>query len=190
MRLLRKIVGKVLRIGGGLIPPKRGEGASVLSHAPKSIDGATVELGDNYAGKVLMIVNVASKCGLTPQYEQLESLNAKYKDKGFAILAFPCNDFGAQEPGSASEIKEFCRINYKTSFDLFEKIHVTGDASAPLYKTLTSDENGPLAGPIKWNFTKFIVGRDGRVKARVEPPTTPTARSVIDIIEAELSKPA
>lgn len=161
-------------------------GAYVLDYTMKSIDGKDVNLAD-YKGKVLLFVNVASKCGLTPQYEQLVELNKKYGDKGLVILGFPANNFGSQEPGTNNEIKEFCTSKYGVEFPMFSKISVKGDDIAPLYAELTSEEqNKGFAGEIKWNFTKFLVGRDGKVVARFEPKTVPTADEVIAAIEAQL----
>ncbi|MBT5067573.1 MAG: glutathione peroxidase, partial [Halieaceae bacterium] len=126
----------------------------------------TASLSD-YKGQVLLIVNTASKCGFTPQYEGLEKLHATHKDAGFAVLAFPCNQFGSQEPGSTEEIVEFCEMRFQTSFPLFEKINVNGTNSHPLYKHLKSEVKGLLGTErIKWNFTKFLINRDGEVVGR------------------------
>ncbi|MBM3290996.1 MAG: glutathione peroxidase, partial [Candidatus Hydrogenedentes bacterium] len=140
-----------------------------------------------YAGDVLLIVNVASRCGFTPQYEPLQRVHDRYRAQGFRVLAFPCNQFGAQEPGANDEIRRFCTVNYKVGFDLFDKIEVNGAGAAPLYRVLTSGANGTLGGAIKWNFTKFLVGRDGIVKARIGPPTPPDAPQVVAMIEEELA---
>ena len=124
----------------------------------------------SYKGKVLLIVNTASQCGLTPQYKDLEAMYEKYKDQGFEILAFPANEFGKQEPGTNEEIKEFCSTKYKVSFPLFSKIVVKGKGIDPLFEFLTSDATNPkFAGEIKWNFNKFLVNRKGEVIARFEP---------------------
>ncbi|MBI5095927.1 MAG: glutathione peroxidase [Candidatus Hydrogenedentes bacterium] len=161
---------------------------NVLTYKMKDITGKEVDLS-KYKGKVLLVVNVASKCGLTPQYEKLEALHEKYAPKGLAILGFPANNFGAQEPGTNDEIKTFCTTKYNVKFDMFSKISVKGDDIDPLYKDLTSAEkDGPFAGEIKWNFTKFLVGRDGKVVKRIEPKTTPDDPEVIKAIEAELAK--
>lgn len=189
MGVLRSMVRRAMRTAGQVVPPKRGDGANVLNCAVTETNGATVRLGDRYPGQVLLIVNVASKCGFTPQYEALQSVYARYRAQGFSVLAFPCNEFGAQEPGGNDEIRQFCAINYKVGFDLFDKVRVSGADAAPLYRLLTSDANGPLAGAIKWNFTKFLVGRDGRVKLRIGPPTPPDASSVTSAIEHELAAP-
>jgi glutathione peroxidase len=163
---------------------------AVLDLKMKALDGKDVDLAD-YKGKVVLIVNVASKCGLTPQYEQLEALYKKYNEEGLAILGFPCNQFGGQEPGTAEEIQEFCKANYGVTFDLFEKIDVNGDGAAELYKTLTALETKPTGpGKISWNFEKFLVDRNGVVAARFSPKTKPDDPEVTKAIEAELAKPA
>jgi glutathione peroxidase len=126
-----------------------------------------------YAGDVVLVVNTASKCGFTPQYAGLEELYAAYKDEGFVVLGFPCNQFGAQEPGTEDEIGEFCQLNYGVSFPMFAKIDVNGDDTHPLYRWLKTEKSGLLGGRIKWNFTKFLVGRDGQVIERFAPTTTP-----------------
>lgn len=145
---------------------------SVLDFKMKDIRGKEKALSD-YKGKVLLIVNVASKCGLTPQYEGLQELFAKYKEQGFMILGFPANNFAAQEPGSDSEVAEFCQRNYGVDFDMFSKISVKGTDQNPLYKFLTQESDQP--GEIKWNFQKFLVDRTGRVVANIEPTTDPKA---------------
>lgn len=157
-----------------------------LSFKVRNIDGEQVDLAA-YNGQVVLIVNVASKCGLTPQYAQLQELHEKFAPKGLRILAFPSNDFMGQEPGTNEEIKEFCKTTYGIGFDLFEKISVKGDEACELYRHLTSKtENGEFGGEIRWNFTKFLVGRDGRVIARFEPRTRPDAPEVIAAIEKAL----
>ena len=186
MSILRKIVRRVIRGAGSVLPPKKGKGADISSCEVQKADGSPIKIGERYNNQVLMIVNVASKCGFTPQYEALQSLHARYKDRGFEVLAFHCNEFGGQEPGTNEEIREFCRINFKTDFEVFDKVRVSGNDAAPLYKTLTSEANGTLAGVIKWNFTKFLVARDGHVIARIEPPTPPDAPRVIALIEDAL----
>jgi glutathione peroxidase len=139
----------------------------------KTIDGAEQSLGD-YRGKALLVVNVASKCGFTPQYTGLEALHRKFKDRGFAVLAFPCDQFGHQEPGDESEIKQFCALNYDVSFPLYAKIEVNGDNAHPLYKWLKTEKAGVLGTEaIKWNFTKFLIDRTGRVLKRFAPTDTP-----------------
>jgi len=134
--------------------------------------GGTTTLGE-HAGKVLLIVNTASKCGLTPHYAGLEKLFQTYKDRGLVVLGFPCNQFGAQEPGSAEEIDSFCDLNYNTSFPRFEKIDVNGSEEAPLYTYLKDRQGGILGKAIKWNFTKFLVDREGNVTGRFAPQIVP-----------------
>ncbi len=161
--------------------------ASPLAFTMKNIAGRDVPL-DKYRGNVVLIVNVASKCGLTPQYEQLQALHKKYASRGLRILAFPANNFGQQEPGTNKEIQAFCTDNYGVTFDLFSKISVKGDDQCPLYQYLTSsDQNGEFGGEIRWNFTKFLVDREGRVIARFEPRTKPDAQDVIAAIERALA---
>ena len=155
----------------------------VLDHKMKAIDGKEVNLAEKYKGKVLLVVNVASKCGATPQYAQLESLQDKYHDKGLAVVGFPCNQFGGQEPGTEEDIVKFCKTNYDVSFDLFAKIDVNGAKAAPLYKELTAKD-----GPIKWNFEKFVIGRNGEIVARFPTGTKPDAPEVVKAIETELAK--
>src|SRR5260370_1163875 len=152
--------------------------ASIHDIAFKDIDGKDTSLAA-YRGKVLLIVNVASKCGFTPQYKALEAVYEKYKDKGFVVLGFPCNQFGAQEPGSNEEIKEFCSSKYNVTFPLFDKIDVNGEKRHPLYVTLAGADS-PFAGNIKWNFTKFVIGRDGKILKRFESPPTPVLRSLAE----------
>jgi glutathione peroxidase len=143
--------------------------SSVLDFHVKDIEGKDVDLA-SYKGKVLLIVNTASQCGLTPQYKDLEAIYEKYKDQGLEILAFPANEFGKQEPGTNDQIKEFCSTKYKVSFPLFSKVVVKGKGIDPLFDYLTSDATNPkFAGPIKWNFNKFLVNRKGEVIARFEP---------------------
>jgi glutathione peroxidase len=161
---------------------------AALSFKMKSLEGKEIDLSE-YGGKVVMIVNVASQCGLTPQYEQLESLHDKYKEKGLAILAFPCNQFGRQEPGSAEEIREFCTQNYGVTFDLFSKVDVNGENACDLYKHLKKLETKPKGpGEVSWNFEKFLLDRSGKVIARFEPRTKPDAPEVVKMVEAELAK--
>ena len=141
-----------------------------------------VSLSD-YKGKTLLIVNVASRCGLTPQYKGLQEIYSKYSDKDFEILAFPCNQFGAQEPGSNEEIKEFCDINFNVSFKIFDKINVNGSSASPLFKHLKNEAKGVMGSEaIKWNFTKFLIDNNGSVVKRYSPQTTP------DKIDEDLSK--
>jgi len=159
-----------------------------LDFKMKSLAVKEVELS-KYQGQVVVVVNVASECGLTPQYEQLEALHEKYAEKGLAVLGFPCNQFGKQEPGSAKEIQEFCTKNYGVKFDLFGKVEVNGAGACPLYKHLTALETKPTGpGKISWNFEKFVIGRNGEVVARFAPRTKPDAPEVLKAIEAELAK--
>ena len=146
---------------------------SLYDFTVDDIHGKPVKL-DRYKGKVVLIVNTASKCGYTPQYHGLEALYEKYKGKGLEVLGFPCNQFGAQEPGGADEIASFCELNYGVKFPLFAKVDVNGDKAAPVYQYLKAAKPGLLGiEAIKWNFTKFLIGRDGAVLARYAPKDTP-----------------
>ncbi len=149
----------------------------------KTIDGSDKSLSD-YKGKVLLIVNTASKCGFTGQYQGLEALYEQYKDQGFEILAFPANDFLGQEPGSNEEIKSFCALKYKTTFPLFAKITVKGDAMSPVYRYLTTASG--FEGGITWNFNKFLIGRDGKVIARFDSKIEPQDPSIIQKLQEAL----
>lgn len=155
--------------------------ASLYAIPLQRIDGSEATLAD-YAGRVLLVVNVASKCGLTPQYDGLEALYAQYKDRGLTVIGFPANNFAGQEPGSNDEILEFCRSTYGVDFPMFAKISVKGDDRHPLYDALAGDED------ISWNFEKFLIGRDGKVAARFSPKTVPEDAAVVAAIEAELAK--
>jgi glutathione peroxidase len=153
----------------------------------KTIDGSPKKLAD-YDGKVTLIVNVASQCGLTPQYKGLEELHEAYAARGFAVLGFPANEFGAQEPGTNEEIKEFCSARFGVKFDMFAKVKVKGDGIDPLFSFLTGvDTNPKYAGDIKWNFNKFLVGKHGEVLARFEPQVEPTSPEVKAAIEKALA---
>ena len=153
---------------------------SVHDFTVKKPDGSVQKLSD-FAGGPILIVNTASKCGFTPQYKGLEALHRKYADKGLTILGFPCNQFGAQEPGDAEEIKSFCSLNYDVTFPLMAKVEVNGDGADPLFNHLKSEKPGLLGTKgIKWNFTKFLVGRDGRVIRRYAPQDAP-AKLAADI---------
>lgn len=157
-----------------------------LDFTVKNIDGKDVPLS-KYKGSVVLIINTASKCGFTPQYASLEKVYEKYKSKGFKIAAFPSNDFGGQEPGTETEIKQFCTMNYKTTFDLFSKVQTKGSGAAPLYQFLTSKETNPkFAGDIEWNFTKFLVDKKGNVIARFKSNVTPDSPEFIDALEKAL----
>ena len=158
----------------------------LYNFAVKTIDGAEQQLAD-YKGKALLIVNVASECGLTPQYEGLQKLHAELAPKGFVVLGFPCNQFGGQEPGSNADVKKFCTTSYGVTFSLFSKIEVNGQGRAPLYSWLTTQSTKPDGpGDIKWNFAKFVVDRTGAVVARFDPSTTPTAPEVRAAIQKAL----
>jgi glutathione peroxidase len=181
--------GVAFALTAGSIPAAE-KVSPVLNHKVKSIKGEEVDLS-KYQGKVVLIVNVASQCGATPQYKQLEALNEKYKDKGLAVLGFPCNQFGSQEPGTEEEIVKFCKSKYNVSFDMFAKIDVNGTDASPVYKTLTSKDSDPKhAGDIKWNFEKFLIGRNGDIIARFPTKTPPDAPEVVSAIEAEIAKSA
>ena len=148
-----------------------------------TIDGKPKKLAD-FKGKVLLVMNVASFCGNTPQYTNMEKMHQKYKKQGFTILAFPANNFGKQEPGTNAEIKEFCSTKYKTSFDLFSKISVKGEDIHPLYKYLTTETD--FKGDVEWNFGKFLVGRDGKVVGRFKAGTDPMTPEVVAKVEEQL----
>jgi glutathione peroxidase len=159
-----------------------------LGYTVKSIDGKDVDLSQ-YKGKVVMVVNVASKCGNTPQYKDLEALYQRYKADGFVVLGFPANEFGSQEPGSNAEIAEFCTQKYGVTFPMFEKIVVKGKGQAPLYHHLTSKQTDPkFAGPIKWNFEKFLINRQGEVINRFDPGLNPSKEMVVKDIEKALAE--
>lgn len=162
------------------------ENKSIYDFSVKTIDGKQISLKD-FSGKVILIVNVASKCGFTPQYEGLEDLYKKYKEQGFVILGFPCNQFGSQEPGTNEEIKTFCTTTYGVTFPMFDKIDVNGDNTSPLYKFLKTKAPGILSTKdIKWNFTKFLIDKNGNVVERFAPATTPA--SIENQIVAQLKK--
>jgi glutathione peroxidase len=165
---------------GGKVP-------DVLNFTMKSITGQPVNLS-KYQGKVVLIVNTASECGFTYQYEGLEALHKKYAGQGLSILGFPSNDFGAQEPGSDSEIQTFCRSNYGVEFDMFSKVEVLGAGKVPLYKYLTSSATSKFPGEIDWNFEKFLIGRDGQILGRFKSDVEPGSAEVTGAIEAALKK--
>jgi glutathione peroxidase len=175
--------------------------APIYSITTRRLDGTPASLGD-YAGKVLLIVNVASKCGLTPQYEGLEQLYATYRDRGLVVLGFPANDFAGQEPGTNEEIQEFCRSIYGVDFPMFSKVSVKGDAQAPLYRLLTETapprtgdasrdagkgDSRPASVDVRWNFEKFLVSRDGKVVARFDPAVVPLDPAIVGAVERELA---
>ncbi len=162
---------------------------AVLDFEMTTLDGKKIQLADAYKDRVVLFVNVASQCGLTPQYEQLQELHEKYADKGLAIIGIPCNQFGKQEPGSADEIRDFCTKNYGVDFDMLGKVNVNGDEACDLYKFLTQVKTeGEEPGDIQWNFEKFLVSRNGNVVARFSPRTRPDDAKVVEKIEAELEK--
>ena len=168
-------------------PPKE---RSMYEFTMKNIDGQDVKL-DTYKGKVVMLVNTASKCGLTPQYEGLQALYDKYRDRGFVVLGFPANNFMGQEPGTDDEIKDFCNLNYNVTFPMFGKISVKGGDQHPLYNFLTNKETNPgFDGDITWNFEKFLVDRNGKVIARFSPKTVPEEPEVVEAVEAALGNAA
>lgn len=159
---------------------------SIYSIPLKDIDGKSTSL-KAYKGKVLLIVNVASKCGNTPQYAGLEELYRKYKATGFEVLGFPCNQFGGQEPGTNEEIKQFCSSKYQVSFPLFDKLEVNGQNRHPLYAVLAGDES-PFPGRIQWNFAKFLLGRDGTIVGRFDPKVKPDSPELVQAIETALAR--
>src|ERR1700679_773794 len=162
-------------------------GKSIYDFTLNSIDGQPTSLA-SYKSKVVMLVNVASRCGFTPQYTALESTYEKFKDKGCVIVGIPANNFGGQEPGTNAEIKTFCSAKYSVTFPLYGKVSVKGDDQTPLYKYLTTSANPSFAGDIKWNFTKFLVDRNGNVVQRFEPQTTPDSPEVLAAIEKALKQ--
>jgi glutathione peroxidase len=164
-------------------------GKSFYDFAVRDIDGKEVKLSQ-YTGDVCLVVNVASKCGLTPQYTGLEALYKKHKDQGFRILGFPANNFLGQEPGTNAQIKKFCSTKYNVTFDLFAKISVKGEDQAPLYRFLTQHSNKEIAGDVQWNFQKYLVGRDGKVMAKFSPRTKPDDEKLREAIETALAAQA
>ena len=174
------LIGALLTMATSLIA-----GPNLYSFTLNSIDGKPAPLAD-YKGKVVLIVNVASQCGYTPQYSALESTYEKYKGQGFVILGFPANNFGAQEPGTNEEIKTFCTRKYSVTFPMYAKISVKGEDQAPLYAYLTKETGAGIAGDIKWNFTKFLVDRNGNVVQRFEPAVTPDSKEITSAIEQQL----
>ncbi len=157
-------------------------------YSMKAIDGKTVALSQ-YKGQVMLVVNVASRCGFTPQYEGLEKLYETYKGQGFVILGFPANNFGGQEPGTDAEIQTFCKSKYSVTFPMFSKISVAGADQAPLYRFLTDTSAHPkTGGEIQWNFTKFLVDREGKIMQRFEPDVEPLSREIVSAVEAAVKK--
>jgi glutathione peroxidase len=168
--------------------PARASVPPVLDFTMNRLVGEPAHLGD-YQGKVVLIVNVASKCGYTPQYAPLQKLHETYHERGLAVLGFPANEFGNQEPGTDADIAEFCERNFGATFDMFSKVVVKGDGICPLYDYLTSEETNPeFGGEMKWNFEKFLIGRDGRVVNRFGSRTSPDSDEMIAAIEAALGE--
>ncbi len=168
--------------------PEKKDVPAVLKFTMKDIDGKDVDLS-TYQGKVIVIVNTASKCGYTPQYAELEALYAKYREQGLVVLGFPANEFGNQEPGTNEEIKAFCSDKYSVRFPMFAKVIVKGEGLCDLYKHLTSSDTNPkFAGEIKWNFTKFLIGRNGEIINRFESKVKPMSEEMTKAVEAELAK--
>lgn len=175
------LAGAILMMATSLLA-----GSGLYSFTLSSIDGKPAPLAE-YKGKVILLVNVASQCGYTPQYSALEAIYEKYKDRGFVILGFPANNFGAQEPGTNEEIKTFCTRKYNVTFPMYSKISVKGPDQAPLYSYLTKETGAGIAGEIQWNFTKFLVDREGKVVERFEPAVTPDSKDVTSAIEKQLN---
>jgi glutathione peroxidase len=161
--------------------------SGIYSFTLPSIDGQPMPLAD-FKGKVILVVNVASRCGFTPQYTGLEALYKKYKDQGFVILGFPANNFGGQEPGTNQEIKTFCSTKYSVTFPIYSKVSVKGDDQTPLYQYLTKEADPTHSGDIKWNFTKFLVDRNGHVVQRFESAVTPESQDVTSAVEKALKQ--
>ena len=161
------------------------QAGSIYDIPVKDIDGKDTTLAA-YKGKVVLIVNVASHCGYTPQYKSLEAVYKKYKDQGFVVLGFPCNQFGGQEPGTNEEIKQFCTSKYDVTFPLFDKIDVNGASRHPLY-VLLAGETSPFPGNIKWNFNKFLIGKDGKILKRFDSSVTPDSAAATEAITAALA---
>lgn len=173
----------LLFLGAALIGAQK----NVFDYTLSTIDGQPAPLSA-YKGKVVMLVNVASRCGFTPQYTALEAIYEKYKDRGFVIVGIPANNFGAQEPGTNQEIKTFCQSKYNVTFPMMSKVSVKGDDKTPLYQYLTDKSANPkMGGEIQWNFTKFLVGPNGQVIARFEPKLTPDSPEVTSAIESALA---
>lgn len=181
MKLIVLLLGALCCLSVGV-----GAATSLYDVPLKDIDGNNTSL-KAYRGQVLLLVNVASKCGYTPQYKGLQALHQKYEAKGLRVLGFPCNDFGAQEPGSNKDIKEFCSSQYQVTFPLFDKLHVKGPEQHPLYAALTG-KNSPFPGEVKWNFGKFLVGRDGQLVKRFDSKVAPDSSELIEAIEAALAQ--
>jgi glutathione peroxidase len=174
--------GMILMVAGSVFAA-----SSLYEFTLPSIDGKPMPLS-SFKGKVILMVNVASRCGHTPQYSALEAIYEKYKDRGLVVLGFPANNFGAQEPGTNEEIKTFCSTKYQVTFPLYAKVSVKGEDTTPLYQYITQDANPAVAGEIKWNFTKFLVDRNGKVVQRFEPAVKPDSPEVAAAIEKLLEQ--
>jgi len=183
MNFMRKLIWALLLLGTVAMAGEK----SIYDFTMNSIDGESAPLS-KFQGKVVLVVNVASRCGFTPQYSALEKVYEKYKGRGFVIVGFPANNFGGQEPGSNQEIKTFCSTKYNVTFPMMAKVSVKGDDKTPLYQFLTDKTANPsTGGEIQWNFTKFLIGPDGRPVARFEPNVTPDDPQVTAAIEKELA---
>ena len=163
------------------------EASGVIDHVVESLNGATVDLA-TFRGRPMLIVNTASKCGYTPQYDGLQKLYERYGEGDLVVIGFPSNDFN-QEPGTAEEIENFCRLNYGVTFPMMAKVHLKGEAQAPIYRALTADSGEEFRGEVRWNFTKFLVDQEGRVVARFEPSVDPLDERVISAVDALLESP-
>ena len=157
----------------------------IVDQRVNNIQGQEVNLSD-YRGRALLIVNVASECGYTKQYAPLQELYERYHERGFEVLGFPCNDFGAQEPGDEAAIAQFCESRFGVTFPLFEKVNITSDPTSPLYEALQNESPEGISGPVRWNFTKFLVSPEGKVVARFEPNVAPLDAPLIEALEAQL----
>jgi len=190
MQIRHRIVTRAVALGAALalaaVATAETGGKTVLDRSMKRLDGSTQNLAD-YKGQVVLMVNVASKCGLTPQYDGLEALYEKYKDQGFVVLGFPANDFAGQEPGTDAQIGDFCRSTYGVKFPMFSKITVKGSGMDPLYQELTSLP-APIGGDVKWNFQKYLLDRSGKPVAKFEPQTKPEDPALVGKIEELLAK--
>ena len=173
--------------GAETLTPEQRSVSAVIDQTVTTIEGETKSLAD-YRGKALLIVNTASECGYTPQYDGLEKLWKEYEGKGLVVLGFPSNDFGGQEPGTEAEIKSFCKLRYGVTFPLFAKVVTKGEGQSPLYKTLTQDTPEGIRGDVKWNFTKFLVDPEGRVAGRFDSKVKPEDPALKAAIEAVLPK--
>ena len=175
-----------LAVTSTALPQQTAQVPAALNFTLNSLDGKPVNLASRYTGNVVLIVNVASQCGFTPQYEGLQELHKRYAGRGLRILGFPSNDFGGQEPGSSAEIAEFCKKNYGVEFDMFSKVTVLGANKTPLYRQLTS--TAKFSGEVAWNFEKFLIGRDGQVIGRYKSAVEPLSAEMTKAIEAALGR--